>query len=650
MAIIKIKENNDWVGIRSVIGPPGPQGETGPKGDTGATGAQGPKGDTGPIGPQGIKGDKGDPGIQGPKGDTGPQGENGDSGIYIGSSEPSDPNKSIWIDLTSDGFDGVDEAVDDWLDNHPEATTTVQDGSITKAKLDSNLSATVDEVGELKSAIAGLADEVVGINLYNPATAHLGRIDNAGSISEGSDVYFATDKILIPDGFCVAITFSDTQGGARNASTSSARFITVYNADGTVDTTQTTTANTNRYWWNNATGYDKYIVATMYQSKYDHMVFLVAQTSSPVADVILGYPYIAYKETMELEPAVDIPQISEGVKYPYARRPIISITLDGDFDYNERMVAIAENHHVHLSFAAPWENAEFTVYSAKQYLQWQKQGHEISVHGHYNVGENSPYTAEEIAILIKNSYDYGKTLGYDLHGYVCYQGNSLPSSVAEIKKYFDYGATAHNHSGSYSGASAESNQYAIDATPYTLWRYSMQTSTLDQMKAAVDKCAATNGYLWFYGHAVSDNLQNFTLANFDALLTYIESKGVKVITPYEAVKMYFAPRLDDYNANVLIPTSDMTIDSRFDVISNNTKYNPYTKTMMLNMRLKTKEAINASSAFAIISGLPLIPIRFDVAKNKSAEIYLYEDRLQTGSNISFNNAETLYISATYLIG
>ena len=45
-------------------------------------------------------------------------------------------------------------AVDNWLDDHPEATTTVEDGSITKAKLDSNLQGTVDEVPELKSAVA----------------------------------------------------------------------------------------------------------------------------------------------------------------------------------------------------------------------------------------------------------------------------------------------------------------------------------------------------------------------------------------------------------------------------------------------------------------------------------------------------------------
>lgn len=52
----------------------------------------------------------------------------------------------------------IEEAVNDWLDDHPEATTTVQDGAITKEKLDSNLQGTVDDVGDLKSAIDDIFD------------------------------------------------------------------------------------------------------------------------------------------------------------------------------------------------------------------------------------------------------------------------------------------------------------------------------------------------------------------------------------------------------------------------------------------------------------------------------------------------------------
>lgn len=50
----------------------------------------------------------------------------------------------------------VEAAVEAWLDAHPEATTTVQDGSITYAKLDSTLKGKAD-------AVSSLSDEIDGI-------------------------------------------------------------------------------------------------------------------------------------------------------------------------------------------------------------------------------------------------------------------------------------------------------------------------------------------------------------------------------------------------------------------------------------------------------------------------------------------------------
>lgn len=70
------------------------KGEKGDKGD---------KGDTGATGATGANGAKGDPftyadftsaqleGLKGPKGDD------GDSGVYLGTTAPLDPNKTVWI-------------------------------------------------------------------------------------------------------------------------------------------------------------------------------------------------------------------------------------------------------------------------------------------------------------------------------------------------------------------------------------------------------------------------------------------------------------------------------------------------------------------------------------------------------------------------
>lgn len=88
-------------GVRAV-GETGATGATGATGETGPQGPQGLKGDTGNTGPQGEKGDTGATGPQGSKGDKGDKGDTGSSGVYIGTTAPTDPDINVWID-PSDG-------------------------------------------------------------------------------------------------------------------------------------------------------------------------------------------------------------------------------------------------------------------------------------------------------------------------------------------------------------------------------------------------------------------------------------------------------------------------------------------------------------------------------------------------------------------
>lgn len=82
----------------------------------------------------------------------------GTNGQILSINEDGDPE---WGDVGAPTDEQVGEAVSDWLDAHPEATTTVEDGAITYAKLDSNLKGTVDDVGELKSDLNFVADGVI---------------------------------------------------------------------------------------------------------------------------------------------------------------------------------------------------------------------------------------------------------------------------------------------------------------------------------------------------------------------------------------------------------------------------------------------------------------------------------------------------------
>lgn len=73
---------NSLVGSDGAAGPAGP---VGPKGDIGPAG---------PMGPQGIQGIQGPTGLSGEKGD---KGDPGSSGVYIGTTPPTDSTISVWI-------------------------------------------------------------------------------------------------------------------------------------------------------------------------------------------------------------------------------------------------------------------------------------------------------------------------------------------------------------------------------------------------------------------------------------------------------------------------------------------------------------------------------------------------------------------------
>lgn len=63
----------------------------------------------------------------------------------------------------------IEGAVSDWLDDHPEATTTVADGAVSYAKLDSTLKGKADAVATLSDEIAAIktAFAAMGLVIYN---------------------------------------------------------------------------------------------------------------------------------------------------------------------------------------------------------------------------------------------------------------------------------------------------------------------------------------------------------------------------------------------------------------------------------------------------------------------------------------------------
>lgn len=121
----------------------------------GEAGPQGEKGDTGAAGAQGIPGPKGDTGAPGPRGEPG--------------------------ESATDAQ--VSSAVDAWLTAHPEATTTVQDGTVTPAK-----TTFFDIVTEASA------------NLIDPAAIGTGALDTSTGAEAVSSVHRRTGHIAVTPG------------------------------------------------------------------------------------------------------------------------------------------------------------------------------------------------------------------------------------------------------------------------------------------------------------------------------------------------------------------------------------------------------------------------------------------------------------------
>lgn len=98
--------NLTWYATQSDMEPVAASNIKGPEGKQGIPGKDGIDGKQGPQGIQGIQGIPGKDGAQGPEGKQGKQGipgadgkdgEKGESGVYVGTTEPTDDEMLIWI-------------------------------------------------------------------------------------------------------------------------------------------------------------------------------------------------------------------------------------------------------------------------------------------------------------------------------------------------------------------------------------------------------------------------------------------------------------------------------------------------------------------------------------------------------------------------
>lgn len=390
----------------------------------------------------------------------------------------------------------------------------------------------VDDDGDVTPESVYMATEVVSNALatYADFTYH-GYLDsNTGSYTATEGNQRTTDYIALDKYTQYGITGKKTDNTDLNIRTA-----VIYNADYTYSRSL------------------NYIYGAKFELNADsNEKYIRINTGAVPADVAYVYLYklaFGYGSEIELKSEIDIPKLDtlvrkQSIPYIHAREPQIAFILDGAYADDVNMHTVFNNHGVKAGFALPWNRA-FDEVPISTYYAYQEEGHEILCHGNYPIPEDTAYTDAEAIEFINTSIKRMNANGFHPKAWIGSHGAVAERFVPYIKKLYEWAATTSNHD-----ADREPCIFFGVDKPYYLWRYTLQHSTLQQQKDAVDRALANNGLLLFYGHArvPADPDTNFTTENLDALLTYIESVGGVVKTPSEAVMDYFALRYDDiYN-------------------------------------------------------------------------------------------------------
>ena len=181
-----------------------------------------------------------------------------------------------WAAVAAPTDTQVDDAVSDWLTAHPEATTTVQDGAVTYAKLDGGMKDALDEIPAYCSDDAGLP--VIGWES--------GGMFDATGIDYASNEYCRTRFIPVTPGSTVTFV---TEGDERN------KALYIQEFTDNVTTTSETNVRTRRSAL--ASGNVRRNLTLQSTTKYIRVTIKLASVTGKVvmlsdSECVAGYPYV----------------------------------------------------------------------------------------------------------------------------------------------------------------------------------------------------------------------------------------------------------------------------------------------------------------------------------------------------------------------
>lgn len=216
------------------------------------------------------------------------------------------------------------------------------------------------------------------------------------------------------------------------------------------------------------------------------------------------------------------------------RKPVINFQFDDGKVTDVNVYNVFKQYGLVCGFAIVSTNTR-----VDEYLSYQEEGFEIIAHSTSGLGMNDP-TMTDVEQRLKESKEVLESKGFNIKGWVTPSSVMHSSFIPLVKKYYEY-ATTVGDNGLYNVLADSSRK---------LRRVSMESRTLEELKAIVDEAILNTGCLTFYAHDYPDaNAPFLTEETLTGLLAYVKQKvdNGEVITgrPIDVMNHYFTVRHED---------------------------------------------------------------------------------------------------------
>lgn len=225
------------------------------------------------------------------------------------------------------------------------------------------------------------------------------------------------------------------------------------------------------------------------------------------------------------------------------RKAVVCFTFDDGLATDDTVYSIFKEKGMVCNFALP------TSASARygKYLQYQNEGFEILSHSTDGSAMRENTTAAStIEGKFKNSKTSLENAGFNITAWVTPSSQMHDDYVPYLRKYYDLGFTVYLGDWDEDASGSQIPYNVLTDDLHRLWRVSMESTTLDRVKVAIDEAVANTGYMNFYAHDFTRGLTQDNLrAILDYVQTYIDAGKCIVTTVTKGYIHYYTLRHSD---------------------------------------------------------------------------------------------------------